>query len=360
MRSRKGFSLIELLVILALFAMLASFFLPAVTSLRKAAERTECMNNLKQLSLAYNNWRSVNPNDKLPVATWVKTLDVYFERNEKTLLCPTIMSARAISSPITGMTATAKSNWDVTQTPASRTIDGSGLSGNSQTHGNDYRHMWLSDDAGPAGQWLSLNLEGTYKVSHVQIWNYNQEGRTWRGVQSCDIQVSMDNATWNTVAAGVKLAQAPGNADVHFETVQLPGSPSARYVRILVTANFVGKDKHVGLSEVQVVGNLQYADATHYGVNAFIGTVKRITNTSGTIAFLEYNQPVADMTAPAKYPDFMRPAGIAGRHPAPMLNVAFVDGHVDFFAASALNPLSKGHEATVGEEMWNNYLRNRD
>ena len=63
----RGFSLLELIVVVAIIGLLVTLLLPAVQAAREAARRGRCMNNLRQMDIAMHGYTS-SWNDMFPMS----------------------------------------------------------------------------------------------------------------------------------------------------------------------------------------------------------------------------------------------------------------------------------------------------
>ena len=87
-----GFTLVELITVVAIIGLLASIILPVVTTAREKARQTDCSNNLRQISLSLTMYKGDNE-DQLP--GWLSNLYPDYVAGLKSFVCKTDDSAGA-------------------------------------------------------------------------------------------------------------------------------------------------------------------------------------------------------------------------------------------------------------------------
>jgi len=92
-RRTRGFTLVELLVVISIISLLIGISVPALSRARENARRAKCLSNVRQLRIALQLYADshdgrVPPRDYEAGAVWVDRLESYYA-NRRLLHCPT-------------------------------------------------------------------------------------------------------------------------------------------------------------------------------------------------------------------------------------------------------------------------------
>jgi prepilin-type N-terminal cleavage/methylation domain-containing protein/prepilin-type processing-associated H-X9-DG protein len=242
MSHKSAFTLIELLVVIAILAVLMSILMPALNRVREQGKRAVCLNNVKQLAVAWNLYaddndgRIVNANTTLGTfnrdgACWVywpgadspeqDRLDgirdgLLYEYcpNAKLYKCPTGIRGEMITYAIPdsmngyyhipGTENQIKTRRSRIRNASTQIVflDEGRLSPSSWTIYYDQERWW--------DQVTARHGDGTnfaFADGHSEYWK-------WKDVRTLEI-AKMDINEWQNVAMLTNMAISLGNEDLH-------------------------------------------------------------------------------------------------------------------------------------------------
>ena len=113
---RRGFTLVELLVVVAIIALLAAILFPAFAAVREKARATSCLSNLKQMGLAITQYEQdydqhfpllleekSGTSQASPNIGWAANIQSYV-KNLQIYQCPSVTTASSTDQYTTGYT----------------------------------------------------------------------------------------------------------------------------------------------------------------------------------------------------------------------------------------------------------------
>ena len=84
---RKGFTLVEIMIVVAIIGLLAAIAIPSFLKARETAQKNACINNLRQLDSAKNQWAIETGQQSSATPTWDNCAP-YIKDGVAKMFCP--------------------------------------------------------------------------------------------------------------------------------------------------------------------------------------------------------------------------------------------------------------------------------
>src|SRR6266496_4198362 len=114
--ARRGFTLVELLVVIGIIAILISILLPTLSRARKAARAAQCLSNVRQLGIGFLMYTNVY-HRSIPFyqsteeqGLWIGQLRPVYSRIDASRMCPEAWEPFNLNTPVV-RTGTAFNCW---------------------------------------------------------------------------------------------------------------------------------------------------------------------------------------------------------------------------------------------------------